>query len=68
MARPKKVTVDVDTVHRKAMEGYTQMTAPRSEADFGGHDYAYKCGQAKELFRQILKELGVDITETEDET
>lgn len=63
MARQKKTIVDIDRIYRKAMEGYTQMTAPRSEADFSGHDYAYRCGQAKELFRQILKELGVEICE-----
>lgn len=64
MARGK--TIDVDFIYRRALEGYNHMTAPRDPSDFGGHEYAYRCGYAKETFRQILKELGVEIVEDEE--
>lgn len=53
MAR-KKVTnqladpavIDLDALYDQMIDLQVELLAERDPADFGGHDYAYKCGYA----------------------
>lgn len=57
---------NIEAVKGIALNAYLECASRRSEADMGGHDYAYKAGYAQNAFYRILQELGVEV-ETEDE-
>lgn len=63
-----RVTIEaIETVKEIALNAYLECMTTRSDADMGGHDYAYKAGYAQQALYHILRELGVELAADEEE-
>lgn len=63
MARPKKQKpieeINLDRIKYLVVDAFAEMNAPRTECDYGGHDYAYQAGYVRNTLEQLIKELGL---------